>query len=333
VFVRQTFDLGGEAVRKDSSAMQVASATTSRRLVVTLGNFAVLDVFDHNSYAGDVRRQFLNMAFMTYTAFDMAADARGYTWGGSAELYEGDFAVRFGRFAAPSQPNQIPLDLDLARSYGDQLELEHHHELAGLPGIVRVLAFRNRENMGRFDDAIAAFEADRTKTAAACTTFTYGSMSTTAPDLCWVRHSNVKVGAGLSVEQGLGHGVGVFARAMINDGNSEVISYLSADSGVAGGVLATGDAWRRPRDLVGAGYSAAFISASHARYLGLGGIDGFVGDGAIHPTSERAFEAFYSYAVASWMSVTADVQQIWNAGFNADRATTTIVGGRLHVEI
>jgi hypothetical protein len=35
------------------------------------------------------------------------------------------------------------------------LEIERQHQLFGLAGAVRVLAFRNREVMGRFDDAIA----------------------------------------------------------------------------------------------------------------------------------------------------------------------------------
>jgi hypothetical protein len=62
--------------------MQLGTTVDSRRLVVRVGNFSVIDFFDKNSYSGDLRRQFLNMAFLTYSSFDFGADARGYTWGG-----------------------------------------------------------------------------------------------------------------------------------------------------------------------------------------------------------------------------------------------------------
>lgn len=65
--------------------MQLGTTVASRRLVVRFGNFSVIDFFDKNAYSGDLRRQFLNMAFMTYAAFDFTADARGYTWGTVAE--------------------------------------------------------------------------------------------------------------------------------------------------------------------------------------------------------------------------------------------------------
>jgi high affinity Mn2+ porin len=39
--------------------------------------------------------------------------------------------------------------------HGDQIEIEHDHEIAGETGKLRLLAFRNRGLMGRFDDALA----------------------------------------------------------------------------------------------------------------------------------------------------------------------------------
>ena len=82
----------------------------SRRLVLTLGNFTILDFFDRNSVTGDPRQTFFNMAFMTYASWDFPSDARGYSWGATAELYWDDWAVRIGRITPPQNPNQLPID-------------------------------------------------------------------------------------------------------------------------------------------------------------------------------------------------------------------------------
>src|SRR5262249_35576854 len=51
--LRQTIEIGGAPVRKTSDPMQLATVTSSRRVVFTLGNFSVLDFMDKNSFAGD----------------------------------------------------------------------------------------------------------------------------------------------------------------------------------------------------------------------------------------------------------------------------------------
>jgi hypothetical protein len=333
MFLRQTIDLGGGALQKDSDPMQLGARVATRRLVLSAGMFSILDFMDKNAYAGDLRRQFLNMSFLTYSAYDFAADARGYSWGGVAELYLDDWAVRVGRMAPPQAPNQLPLDFHLWRYYGDQLEVDHRVAIHGHPGEVRILGFRNHESMGRFDDAIAALDASPDHNATTCSTFSYGSGNATAPDLCWARKPNVKIGAGINVEQELADGVGAFFRGMVADGKTEVYSFMSADRSVAFGVLGRGARWGRAHDSAGVAYGQAWISASHAAYLARGGVDGFLGDGALRAAPERVAEVFYSLGLASWLSVSADFQEIWNPAYNADRGAVTIVGGRLHAEM
>jgi hypothetical protein len=63
------------------------------------------------------------------------------------------------------------------------------------------------------------------------------------------------------------------------------------------GTLIKGERWGRERDLVGFGCSQGWISKTHAQYLGMGGIDGFIGDGAIKQASEHGVDLFYSYSV------------------------------------
>src|ERR1035437_6767192 len=185
LFLRQTWGLGGESSPVESAPMQLAGSVDRRRFVLTAGNLSVIDLFDRLAYAGDVRQQFLNMNFLTYAAYDFAADARGYSWGIAGEYYRDDWVVRLGRFLGPRNPNQLRLDLQLMNHYGDQLELEHQHEFAGRPGKLRLLAYRNVENMGSFDDAVNAFATDPNKNATTCTGFNYNSGNAGAPDLCW----------------------------------------------------------------------------------------------------------------------------------------------------
>lgn len=329
-YLQQTFDLGGHPIEKTSDPMQLGTVVDSRRLVLRLGNFSVIDFFDKNTFAGDLRQQFFNMAFMTYAAYDFEADARGYSWGGVAEFYYDDWAFRFARMAPPAQPNSLPLEFRFDRYYGDQAEIEHDHKIAGLEGAVRLLMYRNRAKTGRFDDAIAAYRSDPAKNAAACDN--YGSTNANAPDLCWARKTNEKMGVGINVEQHLTEDIGVFLRGMVSDGQSEVYAFTSTDRSLAFGALAKGSLWHRPLDVTGVGIGLGWISKVHAEFLGMGGIDGFIGDGAIRRGTESVGEVFYSLNVASALWLSADYQHITNPAFNADRGPVDIFGARFHAE-
>ena len=89
--------------------------------MLTAGNFTILDVFDKNNVSWDPRQTFLNMAFMTYASWDFPSDARGYSWGGTAELYWDDWALRIGRITPPQNPNSLAIDFRIWKFYGDQI--------------------------------------------------------------------------------------------------------------------------------------------------------------------------------------------------------------------
>ena len=332
-FLRQTIDLSGDAVVQASQPMQLASKVKSRRLVITAGNFSVLDVFDRSAVSWDPRQDFLNMAFMTYSSWDFPADARGYSWGATAELYWDDWTARLGRITPPQNPNSLATDFRLWKYYGDELEIEHDHKIKGRAGSVRIVGYRNRVDTGNFNEAVNAFEADPSKNAAACgTLYNYNSKNPIAPDLCWVRKPNVKVGIGIHLEQYLADGIGVFARAMYSDGQTEVDAFNPADRSFTIGAVGKGGLWKRPFDVVGGGYGASWISSAHARYLKLGGVDGFVGDGNLTQAAEQVLETFYSVNMVNAVWTTLDYQFIWNPGFNADRGPAHVLGMRIHAE-
>jgi hypothetical protein len=332
--LKQTIGFGGGKDAKTSDPMQLGGFADRRRLVLTAGTFTVLDLFDRSNVNWDPRRTFLNMAFMTHSSWDFAADARGYSLGGAAEIYWDDWALRFARMAPPLSPNQLPIDTNLAQVYADALELEHDHTVFGQPGAVKILGYRNHEVMGRFADAIAVFQANPAMNAAACpaNAFSYQSGNVTAPDLCYVRRSNTKVGIGISVEQYVAEDVGLILRAMYSDGEAEVDAYDPADRDVSLAAVAKGTLWHRPFDAAGIGVAAGFISSIHAQYLAMGGMDGFVGDGHLHQAPETAFEAFYSLNLFKAVWLAPDFQEIWSPGFNSDRGPVEIISGRVHGE-
>ena len=103
--------------------------------------------------------------------------------------------------------------------HGDNFEVEHAHALAGRPGKVRLLYYRNQNNMGRWDDAMRALQANPARNAANCTSFSYGNPNAGAPDLCWARRANTKTGFGINIEQAIADDVGMFFRGMRSDGD------------------------------------------------------------------------------------------------------------------
>lgn len=335
MFFRQTFNLGGQKLLQDSNPLQLGMTTGRRRLVLTLGNFSALDIFDKNNVVGDPRQTFFNEAFMTHSSYDFPADARGYTFGATAELYWDNWVVRLGRLLPPKNPNEQSIDFRFWEFYGDQLELQHDHEIKGRPGAVRILAYRNHVFSGRFDDAIAAYKDNPLKNAGSCPSpgYNYGSANFAAPDFCWVRRPNLKYAIGINVEQFVAKDIGLFLRAMYTDGQSEVDAYDSSDADFSFGAVGKGRLWRRPFDVAGVGLNLSFISDIHAQYLAMGGVDGFIGDGHLRKTVEVLLDVFYSVNLLKAIWLAADYQLLTNPGYNADRpGPVHMLAGKVHVE-
>ncbi len=316
LFARHTLNLGGAPVTVDSAAHQLAGTVDTRRLVVTAGNLSVLDLFDDNAYAHDPRTQFLNWALMTHAAYDYPADSRGYTVGAAVEYFDDGWSLRAGRFEVPRQPNQLRLDQRLLRHYGDQVELTRDYRVAGQDGTVRLLAFRMRAVMTRYDEALAAADA-----------------AGTAPDLDTARRTEqVKSGVGIAVEHRLRDDVGLFARWLRADGKTETYAFTEADQSMSAGLSISGASWQRGDDRLGLAWARSALSAAHQAFLARGGTTFFLGDGRLRYRPEQVFEAYYSVALPWGVSLTGDVQRILHPGYNADRGPVAIYGLRLHWE-
>lgn len=314
-FLRQTIGLGGDTETVDADFNQFASVVDKRRVVITAGNFPVLDVFDAVEYSHDARTQFMNWSFMTHGSFDYPADARGYNWGLAIEYIGEGWAVRAGRFLQPIESNGLQLDTRLFEHYGDTVELEKSYTVYGQEGKVRLLGWRNKAKMGRFSDAIALAQS-----------------SGDTPDVGLVRQEHAKVGLGLSFEQKAGRDLGLFARLNWSDDKTETYAFTEIGRSVSAGGLLTGTAWGHPNDILGVAMALNMLGPSHRAYLAAGGSGAFLGDGALNYGHERVLEVFYSFQLFKGVTLSPDFQLIQNPGYNRDRGPAKFIGMRFHGE-
>lgn len=329
LFVRQTFNGDGDTEKLEAEANQHAMWVSKNRFVVTAGNFSVLDILDDNAYAKDPRLQFMNWGNMTYAAYDYAADARGYGWGIFGEWYHDDWVLRFGRMTPPKDPNMLPIDPQFFKHYGDQVELERSYELANRPGKARLLVYRNRQILARFDDAKAYLS-----TPGGCANSPISPNSTL---FCVRNGEQTKYGVGINLEQELSNSWGAFLRYMWSDGQTETLAFTEVDRSLSVGAVVKGTSWGRGEDRVGFAYLRNELSSARRQYLEAGGMSFFIGDvvggnGTYHYSAEQIGEIYYAFTLNKYVQLAANYQRIYNPAYNKDRGPVDIVGLRLHLE-
>jgi high affinity Mn2+ porin len=320
-FLRQTINLGGEVEKVDADISQFAGMRTANRLVLTVGKFAIVDLFDTNRYANSPKTDFLNWSLINAGTFDYAGDGWGYTYGAAAEWYQGSWTLRGGVFdlsASPAggiSPNGGVLDPTF-QQYALVAEIEKRYELWGQPGKLKVTGFVNRGRAGRFQDAI-----------------TLSQITGEPADITAVRRYTSRPGVSMNWEQQLSDTVGVFARAGWADGNIEPWDFTDIDRTVAGGVSINGRNWGRPDDTVGIAGVVNNISGVHKAFFNAGGLGILIGDGQLpNPGYEKIFETYYSYALSPDMRLSFDYQYIANPAYNTDRGPVNTFAGRFHAQ-
>jgi carbohydrate-selective porin OprB len=147
-----------------------------------------------------------------------------------------------------------------------------------------------------------------------------------------VRKDAVKYGIGYNLEQALTPEIGLFSRAMWQDGHYETYAFTEAHRSFSLGLSLNGGMWARERDTVGLSYMRNALSGIYRQYLAAGGLGYFIGDGKINYGDEQIVEAYYSLGVVKSLSLTADYQYFRNPAYNADRGPVSIAGFRLHWE-
>ncbi len=314
-FFRQTIGLGGDQVRPDLEYNSFGNTVDRRRLVFTGGIYSIVDIFDRNTFAHDPKKDFLNWSIIDWGAWDLPADARGYTRGLVGELYWDEWAFRASRSMLPVESNGLALTTNLLQSYADTLEIQHDHSIFAQDGKVRAMVFRNQAAFGNYADAL-----------------NFASQSSATPDLGNIRTTQVKYGFGLSLEQAITKDIGAFARASWNNGATEGYSFTDINNSISGGVSISGSQWSRPDDIIGIGLASNGISSTNQAYLSAGGSDFFCGDSRLNYKRENIAELYYSAKVTALVWLTADYQRIANPCYNADRGPVNVYSLRAHIE-
>jgi high affinity Mn2+ porin len=315
-FIRQTIDLGGGEDGIDGDLNTLARKSSADRLVLTLGKFSVVDIFDTNRYAHDPRADFFNWAIIDLGTFDYAADAWGYTYGAAAELTEGDWTGRLGVFDGSTIPNDKALDPKPFDQTQEVAEIEHRHHLFGQEGKLKLLAYLTEARLGSYDDAIALAQA-----------------TGTAPDTALVRKRRDKTGLGINLEQPLADDLGLFLRAGWMQGNDEVYEFTEIDRTLSFGASLGGAAWSRPDDRIGSALAFNGLSDAAKRYLQAGGLGILIGDGQLpNSAGEMIWESYYSFAVAGGVAISADYQLINHPAYNRDRGPVQVLAARAHLQ-
>ncbi|MBB3213197.1 high affinity Mn2+ porin [Herbaspirillum sp. Sphag1AN] len=314
-FLRQTINLGGDAQTVEEGTNQFAGNTTTNNVVITVGRFAVVDIFDTNTYAHDPRSDFLNWSIIDSGSFDYAADSWGFTNGAAVEWNQGNWTLRGGAFELSATPNGKVTGFH-PRNHSFITELERRYQWNDHPGKIKLLAFVNQGDMGSYRDATALALAN-------------GS----TPDTAQVRHYSTNPGVTLNLEQELTSDLGAFARLGWNGGKKEAYEFTDINRSVSGGFVLQGQRWGREDDRIGLAGAVNYLSSDARAYFASGGMGILVGDGALNYAPEKIVEAYYALAVTKKITLTFDYQRVVNPAYNHDRGPFPIYSLRLHAEL
>jgi hypothetical protein len=315
-FLRYAIAIGHGALDTlSASPDQIPEMVRSRRIEVTIGRLALNDLMDVNRYATSTRLEFQNWGLWQNTAWDFAADTRGYSNGVALAWIEPRWALRLASFQMPEFANGNVFDGDVGRDRGDEAELTVAPGRRGT--VIRLLGYVNHARMGDYNEALRKAEA-----------------SGAPPDIVADdRPGRAKSGFGLNAEQPLADdgASGVFARYGWSDGKTESFAFTEVDHHASAGIQLSGGHWGRAEDLLAAGVVRHGLSTPHRRYLEAGGSGFLLGDGGLNYRPEQILEVYYRLQVGRYIQLSPDLQHIWNPGYNRDRGPATVYGLRLNL--
>jgi high affinity Mn2+ porin len=316
LYITQDFGFGDNREMVESDANQVAGTRPATRYSITVGRFSLTDFFDNNRYTHDPRMQFMGWAIMYNGAWDYPADTRGYTWGWVHEFHTPHWSLRYASAAEPTVANGERFDRRLFVDQGNVFEGEVDYAAHGHPGAIRLLNYENHARAGNYAEAIRMALA-----------------TGTTPDVTATRRpGTLKYGFGLSADQEIYKDFGVFARLGWNDGKTESFAFTAIDRLAQAGISFNGKRWKRPNDTVASGFTISGLTAVHAQYLAMGGLDFLIGDGKLRYGQEMVWESYYSARLWRGVFTSVDFQYAINPAYNQDRGPVWIELLRIHIE-
>lgn len=316
--LHHVFSMSSDAIDVDRGPLQLASQVPARRLELYAGKLSLLDFFDVNVIGSDSHFQFLNWTVDNNAPYGYPADTRGYTYAVLTEDHDRSWVLRFAEALTPKLNNPDQLDVNLARSRSENVEMEVHHQLLpGRNGAIRLLGFVDHGILGDYRKAIHAFEAGLDS----------------SPDITLHRDpGQIKYGFGANLEQEINSALRAFGRFGWAEGHKESLAFTEANQSVSGGFDLRGKLWKRPDDKIGAALVLNGLSGDHREYLALGGLGVLLGDGKLNYGRERIVEAYYTFKLWRGIYAAADLQRIWSPGYNRDRGPVLVPALRLHLE-
>jgi hypothetical protein len=314
-YLRYFYALASETEDAERGQDQLPGKEPVSRIEVKAGKLSAADDFDLNRYANNTRTQFLNYSFINNTAWDYAADTRGYSYGFSASLVKPKWRLAFGVYMEPTFANGATFDRQIEKAQGSNLELTLKPNDAGT--VIRLLTYLNRGRLGNYDEALAI-----------------GTETSSIPDVrADEKPGRTKYGYGLNFEQPIADNgeTGIFGRLGWNDGHNETFSYTEVDREVSAGVQISGIHWNRVDDHLGIAYAFDGLSSDHKNYLAAGGLGMLIGDGKLSYGLEQILETYYRVQIGKYVQVSPDFQFIQNPGYNRDRGPAAVYSMRLRL--
>jgi high affinity Mn2+ porin len=315
VYLKHTFNLGGEEEYFGESANQVNKTRTKKYFEIVAGKFSIADFFDNNKFSHDPRSQFSNWSLMSGGGWDYPANVRGYTWGTMLEFGTPKWKARAAVVMVPQEANGNVMDKHLSEARSHTLEIEKPYMLGKNKGTLRVLGFYTLAHMGSYGEAIV--------------------QEPVKPDITSTRQNGRnKYGGVVNIEQNLGPSWGLFARGSWNDGKNETWAFTEIDNSLCAGVVQKNGLLKRESDELGFAVVTNGISSAHQNYLKAGGYGFIVGDGTLNYSREFITEVYYKinlFYPGFWL--TPDYQFVMNPAYNKDRGPAHVFSIRAHIEL
>jgi hypothetical protein len=314
-YLRYFYPLSAETEKAERGIDQLPGNEPVKRIDFKAGKMSAADDFDQNRYANSTRTQFLNISFINNTAWDFAADTRGYSYGFVVALLQPKWRLAFGSYMVPTLANGATFDRQIEKAQGSNLELTLKPNDAGT--VIRLLTYLNRARMGNYEDALSI-----------------GQATSTVPSvLANETEGRTKYGFGLNFEQPIADDgeTGVFGRIGWNDGHNETFCYAEVDRHLSLGTQLSGVHWGRKEDRIGVAYAVHGLSSQHKDYLAAGGLGMVLGDGRLNYGYENILETYYRVQVNKYAQVSPDLQYIANPGYNRDRGPAAVISMRVRL--
>jgi high affinity Mn2+ porin len=338
-FVRQTFGLGGEQEDVPDGQFTLPGKRDISRVTITAGRLNMAELFDQNTYDHDPHTQFMSWAG-TMLTWDYPADTIGFTTGLALELNQKDWALRYGWFQLPRNPNgltsddriflwpveqgELTADGNFWKEWGMIAEFERRWRINDHPGAVRLSAWIDHGFLASYNAATTLLIATPPPPN------TPAGVEITVPPAAFSFRS--KYGFGVNWEQEIAKNVGAFGRFGWQDGETAAAAFTDADWIVQVGVSIKGAAWHRPNDTFGILGDLVGASSDQQAFLKAGGTGILNGDGNLTYDPEKSLETYYDFAIGPNCRLAFDYQFFADLAFNHDRGPVNVFAARLHWE-